>query len=216
MECLSIVPLGLVMALAVLDPCSDFSSSSWLSSSSSGDHAGDIGAGMARGAMAGMKAVSHLCLMSGTSVPMVKAQTQNPLNPLKRQAKNEEYKPDVAVKAASGFQERNRVIKNFNSQFAHPEGWVGRLVGTILAWKNRERNAWTISSLDIQPNDQVLEIGFGPGQAIQEVTKLAPNGFVAGIDMSDVMVAQASKRNAADIRSGRVLLRQGSESPLPF
>jgi ubiquinone/menaquinone biosynthesis C-methylase UbiE len=70
--------------------------------------------------------------------------------------------------------------------------------------------------LDIQPSDQVLEIGFGPGQAIQEVAKLAPNGFVAGIDLSDTMVTQASKRNAAAIRSGHVLLQQGGESPLPF
>ena len=30
------------------------------------------------------------------------------------------------------------------------------------------------------------------------------------------MVLQASKRNAATIRSGRVYLRQGSEAPLPF
>lgn len=108
------------------------------------------------------------------------------------------------------------MIKNFNSQFAHPQGWVGRLVGTILAWKNRERNAWAISLLDIQPSDHVLEIGFGPGQAIQEVAKLTPAGFVAGIDLSDVMVSQASKRNAAAIRSGHLLLRQGAESPLPF
>ena len=108
------------------------------------------------------------------------------------------------------------MIERFKAQFAHPEGWVGRFVGTILAFKNRERNAWAISLLNIQPNDQVLEIGFGPGQAIQEVVKLTPNGFVAGIDLSDVMVSQASKRNAAAIRSGRVLLRQGSEAPLPF
>jgi ubiquinone/menaquinone biosynthesis C-methylase UbiE len=108
------------------------------------------------------------------------------------------------------------VIKRFHSQFAHPEGWVGRFVGLILALKNRERNAWTISMLDVQPNDQVLEIGFGPGQAIQEVANLTPNGFVAGIDLSDVMVAQASKRNADAIRSGRVLLQQGAVSPLPF
>ena len=108
------------------------------------------------------------------------------------------------------------MIEKFNSQFAHPEGWVGRLVGMILALKNRERNAWTISMLEIQPNDQVLEIGFGPGQAIQEVARLTPNGFVAGIDLSDVMVVQASRRNAAAIRSGHVLLQQGSESPLPF
>jgi ubiquinone/menaquinone biosynthesis C-methylase UbiE len=108
------------------------------------------------------------------------------------------------------------VLKNFTSQFAHPEGWVGRLVGMILAWKNRARNAWAISLLDVQPDDQVLEIGFGPGQAIEEVAKLTPAGFVAGIDLSDVMVAQAGKRNAAAIRSGRVLLQQGAESPLPF
>ena len=108
------------------------------------------------------------------------------------------------------------MLKRFNSQFAHPEGWVGRLVGVILAWKNRERNAWALSMLDIQSDDQVLEIGFGPGQAIQEVAKLTPKGFVAGIDLSEVMVAQASKRNAAAIRSGHVHLQQGAESPLPF
>jgi ubiquinone/menaquinone biosynthesis C-methylase UbiE len=108
------------------------------------------------------------------------------------------------------------MMERFKSQFAHPKGWVGHFVGMILALKNRERNAWTISMLDIQPDDQVLEIGFGPGQGIHEVAKLTPNGFVAGIDLSDVMVKQASKRNAAAIRSGRVLLQHGSESPLPF
>jgi ubiquinone/menaquinone biosynthesis C-methylase UbiE len=116
----------------------------------------------------------------------------------------------------SRVKERSVVIKRIHSQFAHPEGWLGRLVGVILALKNRQRNAWTISLLDVQPNDQVLEIGFGPGQAIQELTKLTPNGFIYGIDSSDVMVAQASKRNADVIRSGRVLLRQGTEAPLPF
>ena len=108
------------------------------------------------------------------------------------------------------------MIERFNAQFAHPEGWAGHFVGMILALKNRERNAWTISMLDIKPNDQVLEIGFGPGQAIQEAEKLTPNGFVAGVDLSAVMVEQASKRNAMAIRSGRVLLQKGGESPLPF
>ena len=108
------------------------------------------------------------------------------------------------------------MIRNFNSQFAHPTGWMGRLVGVILAWKNRGRNAWAISLLDLQSEDRVLEIGFGPGQAIEEIVKSTPNSFVAGIDISDVMIEQASKRNAEAIRAGRVLLKQGSESPLPF
>jgi ubiquinone/menaquinone biosynthesis C-methylase UbiE len=93
---------------------------------------------------------------------------------------------------------------------------MGRLVGLILAWKNRGRNTWAISLLDLQPDDRVLEIGFGPGQAIEEIVKSTPNSFVAGIDISDVMVEQARKRNTAAIRAGRVLLKQGSESPLPF
>jgi ubiquinone/menaquinone biosynthesis C-methylase UbiE len=108
------------------------------------------------------------------------------------------------------------VLKNLDAQFAHPRGWIGWVVGVILAWKNRERNAWAISLLDLQPADRVLEIGFGPGQAIEEVAKLTPDGWVAGIDASDVMVAQASQRNAAAIRARRVFLKHGTESPLPF
>jgi ubiquinone/menaquinone biosynthesis C-methylase UbiE len=147
---------------------------------------------------------------------MVKPLMREVQVPLKRQAETKGKNLDVAITATSRFEERNLVIQKLHSQFAHPEGWVGHLVGMILALKNRERNAWTISLLDIQPNDQVLEIGFGPGQAIEEVAKLTPKGFVAGIDLSDVMVAQASKRNLAAIRSGRVRLQHGAESPLPF
>lgn len=147
---------------------------------------------------------------------MVKALRRGPQKPLKRQAETKGKSLDVAITATSRLEERDLVINKFNSQFAHPEGWIGRLVGMIFAFKNRERNAWAISMLDIQPNDQVLEIGFGPGQAIHEAAKLTPNGFVAGIDLSDTMLVQASKRNSAAIRSGRVLLQQGAESPLPF
>jgi ubiquinone/menaquinone biosynthesis C-methylase UbiE len=147
---------------------------------------------------------------------MVKVLTRGRQKPRRRQAKTTGKALDVASLVTSRVKERSLVIKRIHSQFAHPEGWLGRLVGVILALKNRQRNAWTISLLDVQPNDKVLEIGFGPGQAIQELAKLTPNGFIYGIDLSDVMVAQASKRNADAIRSGRVLLRQGTEASLPF
>ena len=147
---------------------------------------------------------------------MVKALTRGLQKPRRRQAKTRGKTLDVASLVTSRVEERNLVIKRFHSQFAHPQGWLGRLVGVILALKNRQRNAWTISLLDVQPNDQVLEIGFGPGQAIQELAKLTPHGFIYGIDLSDVMVAQASKRNADAIRSGHVFLQRGAEAPLPF
>ena len=67
----------------------------------------------------------------------------------------------------------------------------------------------------MQPHDRVLEIGFGPGVAIQEFARRAASGLVVGVDHSEVMVQQARKRNAAAVRAGRVDLRLGSAAALP-
>ncbi len=103
------------------------------------------------------------------------------------------------------------------AQFGHPRGFWGHVAGMIMASQasNRARNSWTISLLDIQPDDRVLEIGFGPGVAVQEVSKIAVGGLVVGIDHSETMLRQARRRNAAAIRNGKVDLRLGSISALP-
>ncbi len=106
-------------------------------------------------------------------------------------------------------------IQGFRAQFGHPKGFWGSVVGMIMAYSNRERNRWAISLLDIQRDDRVLEIGFGPGWAIEQISKIAVDGFVAGIDHSEVMMRQAQKRNAKAIREGRINLQLGSVSNLP-
>ena len=68
---------------------------------------------------------------------------------------------------------------------------------------------WTISLLDIQAEDRILEIGFGPGVSVRRMSRLAVRGFIAGIDISDLMVRQARKRNAAAIREGLELYPGG-------
>lgn len=72
-----------------------------------------------------------------------------------------------------------------------------------------------MSLLDVQPADRVLEIGSGPGLAIQELSHIAREGYVCGIDHSEVMVRQARKRNADGIRRGVVDLRLASVDALP-
>jgi ubiquinone/menaquinone biosynthesis C-methylase UbiE len=86
----------------------------------------------------------------------------------------------------------------------------------IMAYENRERNAWAVSLLKVQAADRVLEIGFGPGWAIERVAALAPAGFVAGVDHSQAMVQLAADRNAVAVRQGRVELRHGSALTLPY
>ena len=44
------------------------------------------------------------------------------------------------------------------------------------------KNEWTISLLNIQRSDNVLEIGFGPGIAIELVSNIVQDGHVVGID----------------------------------
>jgi ubiquinone/menaquinone biosynthesis C-methylase UbiE len=83
-----------------------------------------------------------------------------------------------------------------------------------MAVENRERIAWAVMLLGVQPADHVLEIGFGPGIAIERLASIVH--LVAGVDVSEVMVAQASRRNAAAIRAGRVDLTQGSAGNLPY
>lgn len=86
-----------------------------------------------------------------------------------------------------------------------------------MAWtpSNKDRIRWTISLLEIKPSDRLLEIGFGPGFGVELVSKIALKGFVAGVDHSEVMLRQASKRNARAVRNGSVELRLGSASNLP-
>src|ERR1700704_3742077 len=98
--------------------------------------------------------------------------------------------------------------------FGRPKGVLGRLGGIIMARPNQECAAWVIGLLEIQRNDKVLEVGFGPGVGIRLLAGSA--GYVAGVDASGEMVQQATARNANVIQSGRVDLRHGSVESLPF
>jgi ubiquinone/menaquinone biosynthesis C-methylase UbiE len=105
---------------------------------------------------------------------------------------------------------RSRIV----SQFAKPTGLAGSIVGHLLAMKNQHRSVWVFSVLDLKPTDRVLEIGFGPGADIARASNMT--AFVAGVDHSEVMVQQATRRNAKAIRAGTVNVRLGSAVKLEF
>lgn len=101
--------------------------------------------------------------------------------------------------------------------FGRPEGFLGRLGGQIMARINYDCAVWVVGLLDIEAGDKVLEVGFGPGLAIELLASEERHAaFVAGVDISSVMVEQASKRNAGSIVAGRVALRDGAADHLPF
>ncbi len=103
------------------------------------------------------------------------------------------------------------------AQFGKPRGLLGKIAGFIMSKRgsNLERNMWAISLLNLQPEDRVLEIGFGPGIAIQIMSEIMTEGIVFGIDHSDVMLEQATQRNKDAIALGKVELLLASVSDLP-
>jgi SAM-dependent methyltransferase len=101
-------------------------------------------------------------------------------------------------------------------QAHHPRGTAGTVNGWVFAHRpsNRQRNRWVVSLLGVRPADRVLEIGFGPGVAVAALAR-AGAGHVYGVDHSAVMLRQASKRNAAAIRAGRVTLVNAPVDQIP-
>jgi len=105
---------------------------------------------------------------------------------------------------------------SLTSQFACPTGLLGGVIGRLMAVKNARMNEFAVEMLDLQPDDQALEIGFGHGRTIRKIAERAKAGFVAGVDLSDVMVRQAAKYNLDLIVAGRAEVCQGSVADLPY
>jgi ubiquinone/menaquinone biosynthesis C-methylase UbiE len=103
-----------------------------------------------------------------------------------------------------------------DAQYRRPSGLLGRWIGRRMLDQHRPENLWTVSLLDVQPTDHILELGFGPGFAIAEVAQRATQGRVAGVDFSPTMVGMARRRSAAAIRAGRADLRCADAAGLPF
>lgn len=98
------------------------------------------------------------------------------------------------------------LVKKFKQQFEKPEGILGAIAEKLMATVGAEKNEWTLSLLHLEEDDNVLEIGFGPGIGIELASKAIESGKIIGIDYSEKMLQQARKRNKKAINKGIVQL----------
>jgi SAM-dependent methyltransferase len=110
-----------------------------------------------------------------------------------------------------------RLRRHVVSQFHRPRGALGRVAGLVLARRpsNRRRNLWTVDRLEIEPHHRVLELGYGPGVAVEACARRARRGEVVGVDHSEVMQRVATRRNARAAAEGRVRLLVAGFDALP-
>lgn len=102
----------------------------------------------------------------------------------------------------------------FAKQFELPSGNLGRVAAWLMSVSNKEKNQWLIDKLNIQPGNQLLEIGYGTGEVINQLASTENTAFIAGIDHSQLMYKVAAKRNA--MHRNKVSLHWGDVWSIPY
>ena len=102
-------------------------------------------------------------------------------------------------------------------QLSKPAEVLGQLVFAPL-WNRRNivLNEVTLQRLKLQPDDRVLDVGFGGGFLLGKILPWVPQGFLAGVDISPAMVNFCEKRYRTHIQSKKLELHLGSAEYLPF
>jgi ubiquinone/menaquinone biosynthesis C-methylase UbiE len=101
------------------------------------------------------------------------------------------------------------------SQFRKPSGLFGIFTSNVMIKGNQTKYERLIKDLDVQPNDQILEIGYGPGMGIKMILESCPSCTVHGIDFSKLMNKKAGRYNRQYVHSGRAQLQYGDFLKLP-
>jgi SAM-dependent methyltransferase len=109
-----------------------------------------------------------------------------------------------------------KLLKSIGKQLQHPKGFFGKLLFAWMTPKTIAHARWTADLLEIQPEDKIIEIGFGNGANIKLLLQKADKGSVTGIEISDTAMEMASQKNAKAISEGKVKLYQTAGNALPF
>jgi arsenite methyltransferase len=81
-----------------------------------------------------------------------------------------------------------------STQFAHPHGLLGRLIGRRMARRNAQLTRRVVAALQLGGDETVVEFGPGPGVGLRLLAEALPNGRVIGVEPSPVMRTQAAAR----------------------
>lgn len=109
-----------------------------------------------------------------------------------------------------------RRLAQLATQFGHPRGLLGRMVGAGMARGNAPLNDWIVAALADQadgPVNRIAELGSGPGVGLRALAHTFPHAHIWGIDASAAMVSQA-RRRVGTVNAARVTITQGDTSSL--
>ena len=102
------------------------------------------------------------------------------------------------------------------NQCSKPRGWLGRFTLWRMNSSHSNLTDWGLEHISIENHHTVLDVGCGGGRTVSKLAAIATRGKVYGVDYSEESVAASKRTNAHWIALGRVKIRYGSVSHLPF
>jgi len=102
------------------------------------------------------------------------------------------------------------------AQCRKPSGLFGRLMLWEMNRHHSKLTDWGLSHVTIKRTDTILDVGCGGGRTVNKLAAMASDGKVHGIDYSEESVTAAHRQNVRWIDIGRVRIREGTVSQLPF
>lgn len=107
------------------------------------------------------------------------------------------------------------IIKYIGTQFANPRGFGGLISTLFMNLLNKKQYKCVRELLHKYNPKRVLDIGFGNGYLLKQLSNDSDADFY-GIDISEDMIKQATKRNNKKIQAGKMTLDKGSVSKLNY
>lgn len=101
-------------------------------------------------------------------------------------------------------------------QLGNPVGPIGVTIGDYMNALNGALNAIVFRKLAPRRGNRIIEIGFGNGKLLPDLMNLAPELTYEGIDISDLMVAEARAFNWELVAAGRAAFHRASSTAIPF
>jgi ubiquinone/menaquinone biosynthesis C-methylase UbiE len=102
------------------------------------------------------------------------------------------------------------------NQCKKPSGWLGRFTLWRMNKSHSKLTDWGLEHVTIGRHDSILDVGCGGGRTVGKLAAIASEGRIYGVDYSEESVAATKRNNAELVTAGRVEVRHGLVSELPF
>jgi ubiquinone/menaquinone biosynthesis C-methylase UbiE len=108
------------------------------------------------------------------------------------------------------------VMTKLLDQWRKPTGWLGSAAVWAMNISHSRLSDWGLKQVAIEKHWTILDVGCGGGMTVHKLAAIAKEGKVYGIDFSEESVTVSQRTNKQMIEKGRVEIRHGSVSCLPF